>query len=225
MTPAQANEARFLAACAHGQDDSAVLALYTRLVRGNVRSLVQGILPRTAHALAARLESEVAAFLHERGAKTPHARDVPFELVAHCGARWEPWLHELARLELAEFRVSYAERGAAEARGELALDAPLALCTPLVLESFAFAVQADDPTAPDAHALLLYRDADEHVRTLRLTPMAHALLLDALAGASLQSALASAAAHCGLELDAASLESTARFLDDLSERGIVRGAA
>ena len=225
MTPAQANEARFVDACAHGVAAGPVFALYRRLVRGNVLTLMRGVLPRTSEALGDRLDAEVAAFLHERGARTPHARDVPFELVAHCGSRWQPWLHDLARLELTEFRVSYAARDGADARGELTMGAPLALRGPLALETFEHAVQADDPSAPEPHTLLFYRDAEEDVRTLRLTPMAHALLAGALAGASLQSALVSAAATCGLALDETTLGSTAHFLDDLTERGIVLGAA
>lgn len=225
MTAARNNEARFVAACAQGHHAGPVFALYRRLVRGNVSGVFRGVLPRTADAIAERLDADVDVFLAGHGARTAHARDVPFELVAQVAERWEPWVQELARLELAEFRASYAERTEAACAGDLALDAPLALRGPLAIETFEFAVQAEDATVRDPHALLLYRDAAEDVRTLRLTAVAHGLLSRALSGAVLQDALTEAVHAAGLALDETILGSTAHFLDDLTERGIVLGAA
>lgn len=225
MSAARDNERRFYHACTQEAAElPPVLALYRRLVHGNVSSVLRGVLPRTAGALAHRLEAEVDAFLRERGPATPHVRDVPFELVALRSHGWDAWTCELSRLELAEFRIGYAERSAPTVAGPLAMEAPIALCGPLALERFAWSVQASEPTA-DPHALLFYRDADEQVRTLRLSAMAQVLLREALAGQTLQHALVTAAAEAGLVLDPPTLTSTARFLDDLSERGVVLGAA
>lgn len=219
------NERRFVAACTDAEPPrSPVLALYRRLVRGNVTGVVHGVLPRTAAALGVRLEEAVDEFLRLQGPRTPHLRDVPGELVACVGARWPLSTRELARLELTEFHISYAERCSPPVAGPLAMDAALAFAGPLALEAFGHAVQ-DDPTVVDPHALLFYRDASEHVRTLRLTPMAQVLVREALAGETMQHALITATTECGLALDETTLTSTARFLDDLSERGVLLGAA
>lgn len=221
---ARAHERRLHdACCGDGSDLPPRLALYRRLVRGNLLGVMQGVLPRTSHALGETLSLAVDRLLRAGGPRTPHLRDVPAEIVLLARADWTPWQDELARFELAEFRVSYQARELPVVTGALALDAPLALAGPLALESFTLAVQ--EPRArPDAHTLLFYRDADERVRTLRLTPMAAALLREVLAGSSVHHALSIAASECGLALDEPTLTSTAAFFDDLSERGVLLGA-
>lgn len=224
MTEARDNERRFVAACTGRGAISPVLALYRRLVRGNVLGVVRGVLPRTVRGLGERLEAEVERFLRDRGPATHHVRDVPAELVACVASQWPPALRDLARFELTEFEISYAPRTAPDVLGDLSMTAPLALRGPLALESFAYAVQTET-LPPDPHGVLFYRDDDERVRTLRLSPMAHVLLREALAGARFDHALLTAASECSTSLDEVALASTARFLDDLSERGILLGAA
>ena len=222
MTPAQQNEARFLAAF-RGAPDDPVLALYKRLVHGNVLGVLRGVLPRTAAARGPLLASDVDTFLRGAGPRTAHVRDVPAELVRSADA-WPAWVRELARFELVDFETSYATRGTPAAHGEIALDAPLVFREPVRLESFELAVQTE-PQRRDPHALLFYRDDDDAVRTLRLSPMAAVMTARALTGETMQSALIAAATAVGLQLDEDTLASAARFLDDLSERGVLLGGA
>ena len=224
MSAARTNERRFVEACTGSEPPaSPVLALYRRLVRGNVLGVVRGVLPRTALARGDGLELDVDAFLRTRGPTTPHVRDVPAELVACVAHAWEPALRELARFELVSFQIGYAPRAEPEVHGEIAMDRALALRGPLALEAFDHAVQGDGASS-DPHALLFYRDESENVRILRLSPMAHVLVQEALTGARFDRALTAAAAACELALDETTLASTARFLDDLAERGILLGA-
>lgn len=209
-------------------------ALVRRLVLSNLRSVLHGVLPRTVDALGARFEEDLTWFLRERGPRTPHVRDVPAEFARAIEARWRAadltWIAELARFEHTDFRASFAPRSEGVpsddvVRGELTLDAPLALRGPLLLESFTYAVQEDDAARADPHTLLWYRDDAELARTLRLTPMAAALMRRWMAGECLQDAMVAAATEIGVTLDEPTLTRAAHFLDDLCARGIVLGAA
>ena len=227
------------------------LAVYRRLIRNNLVEVVRRMLPRTrARMNAARagaFDATVDAFLEEAAPRTHYLRDVPRELLAWAIPRWRsraelpPGLGDIAAHELVHFEVAAAPaRGDREANtasgvpepGDVALDRPLAFAEAKRLVRYAHAVhelpgEVDDRTTPPARdvSLLVYRDADHHVRFLELTPLASAILERLFDGEALGQAIAPACAALGVALDAAILADTARLLADLGERGVLLGAA
>jgi hypothetical protein len=218
------------------------LGLYRMLVRHNVSSVIRGVLDRTCARLERRAPSEldraIHAFLEECGPKTPHIRDVPAEFFAFIAPEWErslnvpPWLVDLARLELADFRVSTAVGAQAPSElSELSSERRLVFSSPLELVRVGWAVHEittvpleGDPPARHV-ALLAYRDAEHRSRFLELSALAAAIIERLLDGEPLRHAIASACDAERFSVDDAVLASTATLLSDLGERGILLGAA
>ncbi|MBI4950715.1 MAG: hypothetical protein HY908_01665 [Myxococcales bacterium] len=219
--------------------DGRRLGVYRALARAEVGATVAELLPRTAARLGPKLAASVGAYLDAGLPRSRFVRDVPFELVRAVGAAWarDPdlptWLPELARFELVRFRAGAAPR---DPRGpsDLGLEPALGvrLCPTLCPCAFEHAVHRlpEDPadrSEPDATATALacYRDADNDVVVLALSPLGLALLARlALAGEPLGTAVAGACADVGTPLGPAPLDELARLLADLAARGVVLGA-
>lgn len=217
------------------------LALYRKLVRGNVVGVCEAILERgfahlEAHAKGA-WDAAVDAYLEASGPRTPHLRDVPSELVPvllprlASDRRVPPYVAELFVLELAEFRVGAApDEPTREGLGDVAADAGVVLRGPSARLVCAHAVHLAtvDPSAPPPPVpthLFVHRDAAHEVRVVVLTPFADALLVRLLAGDTLGAAIAGAAAAHGTALTEGLLNEVAKWLADFGERGILLGAA
>lgn len=217
------------------------LGLYRRLVRLNVTGVVTTMLARTRARLEARapdeFEKTMTAFLDEVGPRTPHLRDIPSEFLRFAAPRWRsagnvaPWLVDYAELELVDFTISVAPKFQPPSRlAEVTVDRPLVFAEPKRLVRLGWAVHelsdSDLSQEPRSRsiALLVYRDADHRSRFLELTPLAAAILERLFDGSALGAAMVSACEAESHPLDDSVLGSTARWLAELAERGVLLGA-
>lgn len=214
------------------------LLVYRSLVRNGLENVVRDFLPRTVARLGeAGFERWLGAWLHDAPPRSRFLRDTPGELVAwslESGAPLPAWLVELARLECLEAEVAAAVDPPAppDLVPELVLDQPLVFSGALRLASFGHAVHelpiaTDDRSTPVevATALLVYRDATHHVRTLALSPLGHALLRGLIEEAQTVAEAIPAAARVADEpLGDALLGRISVLLADLAERGVLRGS-
>ncbi|MDB4994309.1 MAG: hypothetical protein JWM74_1741 [Myxococcaceae bacterium] len=216
--------------------DGRRLLAYRLLVRNNLAGVVFKMMARTRARAPIAFDRTFVQFLDEVGPKSHYLRDVPHELFAWARARWEadatlpPYLVDLAAYELAEYAVSAAEEPAPPVLIDVALDRAIAFAAHARFARYRFAVHTlpDDPadaTVPEQRdvALVLYRDADEALASLELSPLHAAAIERLLAGDVLEAALRSAAAAQGVALDDAVLVSFAEVITELGERGVVLG--
>jgi hypothetical protein len=214
------------------------LSLYRRLVRNNLTGVTEKMLGRTRARMDAVapgvFDESFAAFLDQIGPRTHYLRDVPADFLGWAEPRWRTrmdlpaWLVDLARHELVEFSVAAAEDSTDAARvTEIAPDRPLVIAASARLMRYAFAVHELPPDASDRSepaprptSLLLYRDEENAVRSVELTPFAAAIVERLLGGAALLDAVRDGATDIKGSPDVLDV---ARFLADLAERGIVLG--
>ncbi len=216
--------------------DGGRLLAYRLLVRNNLAGVVFKMMSRTRARAEAAFDATFVQFLDEVGPKSHYLRDLPHELFAWARPRWEkdpslpPYLVDLAAYELAEYAVSAAWDPSPPALVDLALDRGIAFAAHARLTRYRFAVHTlpDDPadaTIPEHRdvALVLYRDADEALASLELSPL-HAMAIERLfAGDALETGLRAATAFHEIALDDALLASFAQVIADLGERGVVVG--
>ncbi|MGO8999349.1 MAG: putative DNA-binding domain-containing protein [Polyangiaceae bacterium] len=219
------------------------LSLYRRLVRNNLTGVTEKILKRTrarVNALAAgSFDASFASFLDQVGPRTHHLRDVPGEFLDWVEPQWRAragawgdlpaWVADLARHELVEFQVAAAAVSKEPARvTEIAAGRPLVFAEAVRLMQYAFAVHElpldiDDRSepSPSPTSLLVYRDGENVVQVLALSPFAAAITRRLLGGAPLLDAVRDAATDVGAS---PGVLDVSRFLADLGERGILLGA-
>ena len=214
------------------------LRLYRKLVRHNVVSVIEMMLPATTKRLDAvrygEMTRTIDAFMHDAGPKTPHLRDVPSEFLAFAAPRWRAdarlprWIADHAELELLDFTIGVAPRpGEPPPLVDVDAERPLVFQPPIALVRLQFAVNglAEDAEPEERPvAILVYRDADHASRFLELTPLAAAILERLIAGAALGEAMTSASRDLGYAMDESVLSGAARLLADLGERGVLLGA-
>jgi uncharacterized protein len=217
------------------------LAVYRRLVRNGLSTVVLRMLPLTRARLNAacngRFDSDFARFVDDVGPRTHYVRDVPGEFFAWADPRWRAdpkvpaYLPYLAAHELAHFSIaaSDAEEGP-PSLGEVALDRPLAFSCTTRLLAYDWAVHElpadeasrDEPAHRDVR-LLGYRDASHAVRWLELTPLAASILGRLVSGEPLGAAVERACEERGTSPTSV-LEGIVKLLADLGTRGVVLGA-
>lgn len=211
--------------------------IYRSLVRRGLADMLRFELPRTAAHLGARWDRDVGRFLDATLPRSRYLRDIASELVAHVGPSWEqdpevpPFVGDLARWELLAFEVANAPDDPPSSEPtSAALDRGVTFSASMRLFHAAHAVHllpedaaSTEPPAAQPTALCVYRDADFDMRTLSLTPSAADILARLAAGASLGEAVSRAADSRGVALDGVFLQGAARLLEDLAERGVVRG--
>jgi hypothetical protein len=232
---------------AHGvaeEDVAAILAspprllLYRRLVRNNLTGVTEKMLARTRARLEeispGAFDASFDAFLDAVGPRTHYLRDVPGEFLSWVEERWRAqadlprWIADLAKHELAHFQVAAAEVATTEPRvTEIAPDRGLVFAEHARLARFDFAVHAlprdaSDRTEPAERptSLVLYRDEDDAVQELEVTPLGAVTLRRLLGGETIASAVQGATAEVARTpevLDVAAL------LADLAERGVILG--
>jgi hypothetical protein len=218
------------------------LAIYRRLVRHNVLTIIDTMLEQTRMRLEARVPGEMdktaAMFLDEVGPRTAHLRDVPSEFLAYAAPRWRDdarlprWIVDHAELELSEFTIGVAPRPLPPPPlGEVTADRPLVFGEPKRIVHLGWAVhtmpRGDAHAEPEARAvsILVYRDPQHQSRFLELSPLAAAILERLFAGDPLAQAIGAACAAKEHPLDDAVLAGAAHLLADLGERGVLLGAA
>jgi hypothetical protein len=235
MSPSLAQVERSLVETIRSPEGSGI---YRKLVRRGLAHMLCFMLPRTAAHLGPRWDRDVARFLDERLPRSHYLRDVAFELFEHAAPGWQgdpsvpPYVIELARHELLAFEVANApDDPPPSAAAPLTLDRGVAFLSSMRLVRHAHAVHllvanegSLDPPAAEPTALCLYRDAEHEIRSLVLTPSAAQILERLRAGAALGEAVSGAAAALGCALDEPFLQGAARLLEDLGERGVVRGS-
>lgn len=209
--------------------DAPKLAIYRQLVRGNLRSVTEQMMPRTIELLGAAFDETFDRFLAQIGPRTHYLRDVPHEFLAFAAPLLEDspaipaWACDLGRWELAHFAVAAAPKKEHAEPKDLALDRPVLFDDAIRLLHLRFSVH-EDPIEARAADLLLYRDAEHAVRTLELSPLASALVERLLRGELLSEATKGACADVACDLDAELLASIARLLADFAERGFLLGS-
>jgi uncharacterized protein len=218
------------------------LALYRRLVRTNLLGVTSRMVPRTRARLNACADGEFDtsfdAFLADAPPTTHYLRDVPAEFVDWVAPRWgkDPrvpsYAADLARHELVYFQIAVAPHlTKPPSVSELSLERRLVFTPARRLVRYAHAVHTlpggeDDRTEPERRevCLLVYRDEQNDVRLLELTPLAALIAEEVLAARPLGQAVANACATLGTTVTPEVLSSTARMLADWGERGILLGA-
>ena len=217
------------------------LLVYRRLVRGGVASAIRTQMPRAAARLGDRFDRLVDAFFEARAPRSRYLRDVPFEFLDFASpaiardAAVPAFVLELARHELSVYASGSAPDappGARRGAGDLALDRGAVFDPSVRLARYAFAVHelSEDPDARDTPRsadtrLLAYRDGDDIVRFLSLSPLAAEAVQRLLDGATLREAIEAACVVAGVALDDAVLAGAGAVLEDLGARGALLGAA
>jgi hypothetical protein len=214
------------------------LLVYRDLVRGTLRDALELSIPRSIARLGASFSEHFEDFLALRGSSSHYLRDVTGEFLSFCAEAWAndarvpSYLLDLARHEALHIEIAAAAREPLRhAAKALDLDAPLEFVRAVRRMHYAYAVHrlpeaVEDRSEPERLTtdLLVYRSPDHEVRYLELTPLAAAILDRLLSGATLRDSVEGAAAAHGARLEPLLLESTARLLADLSERGVLLGA-
>jgi uncharacterized protein (UPF0276 family) len=217
------------------------LLVYRAIVRDTLADTMRKQIPRTVARLGPGWRPWVDRFCDDELPRSLLIRDAPYELVAWALERWQedasvpPYLGDLARFELLEFEVLTAERAPwGHAAVEEGLDVARAVRFDGTtrLGRFAHAVHElvdaeGDRTEPSLAPtrLLLYRDRDNELRNLALSPLAASLLARLLFDArALGDALREACAEHGVVLDAPVVDGTTHLFADLAERGVLLGS-
>ncbi len=225
-----------------GRDATAIrrdfprLLVYRTLARGTLRSALELAIPRTMARLGPLFDEYFARFLTERGPRTHYLRDVTTELLDFCAPLWprDPrvpaWALDLARHEALSIVVASSPDARATASLELAPESCLVFSPSLVVARYEHAVHRlpeneADRSEPvrEPTALAVYRDANDDVRYLELSPLAATMLDALLAGAALGQAVVLACESFGVPTSPSVLDGTSRLLADLSERGALLG--
>lgn len=235
-------ESRALALCFAAEVSDAELAeignadrwrTYRNMVRARLRKVCANAFPRALDAMGEeRFDALFVAWLAEAGVTHRYFREVPIGFLEHASpalANAEPWLLDLARYELATWRVKLVDDRDEPEVVEIDFDRPIALNVALeVLETSHEVHQPIDGHAYPAERsrYAIYRAADFRAVTMILTPMAHALLSAWCADSSktLTEQVQHVTAARGRAVDARFVDGLSTMLADFIERGIVRGS-
>jgi hypothetical protein len=235
-------EALFARICfARDEKPTGPLAIYRRLVRSGLASVVFKLLPRARARMNREhddaFDKAFVAFLDEAGPRTHYMRDVPGEIVTWAEKFWKDsnvaskWI-ELALYEAALFAVESAPDDSEATLREIDLARALIFSNAIRVLSLEHAVHElpenpEDRSDPERRSasLLIYRDAENDVTELELTPFFARLVRACVGGSSLKDGLAQSARAEKLSVDDKLLADVAQFLADLGERGVLRGGA
>ncbi|MGH7270591.1 MAG: HvfC family peptide modification chaperone [Polyangiaceae bacterium] len=215
------------------------LAVYRSLVQNGLKAVIARVLPLTRARMDSqhpgRFDGDVARFLSEIGPRTHYLRDVPSEFLAWALPRWrtsgavQGYLPDLATHEAAYFAVSASENAPASPAGEVDLRSPVAFTSSMARVHYAWAVHelsVDEGTALPVRRdvrLLGYRDADNVVHWLELTPLADSIVRRLASGETLGDAVTRACTDHDTAPASVS-DAIARLMTDLSERGVLLGS-
>lgn len=210
------------------------MAVYEGLVFQRLRGFLDRCFPVARATLGeARWTRLCRAFLRDWRCATPWFREIPQEFLAYLdsGACRQPlprWFGDLARYEWAELAVDVMDVALPTHRPDGDLFDGVPLTNPALLSlAFAWPVQRIGPDCrprhPEAAHLVVYRDADEAVRFMVLSP-ASARLLALLDGErSGRQALDALAMELGRPADAAFMDFGRHSLAELRQHGVLLG--
>jgi len=212
------------------------LSVYRTLARGTLTGALGLAIPRTKARLGPLFDEYFARFLDERGPRTHYLRDVTTELLDFCAPLWprDPrvpaWALDLARHEALSIVVASSDDAQAAASPELDVESKLLFSPSLVVARYDHAVhrlsESEDDRGEPEHAptaLAAYRDANDDVRYLELSPLAATILEALLSGTPLGRAVACACEAAGIEPGPTVVDGTSRLLSDLADRGALLG--
>ncbi|MFK8000680.1 MAG: putative DNA-binding domain-containing protein [Polyangiales bacterium] len=199
---------------------------YRRMVRTRLTGVVRTALPRTCELLGDEFAKKVAAWFAEHPPASRIFHRVPSEFARFVLPALPAPQSDLLRFELAVWSL----RAVVEERPpvtELSFEAPIALQSALEIIHLTHSshLKGDDAFNPGPVCLLLYRNDEHRVMTLRINPVAEALLRAWMEPhESLASAVRAAAANVNATMGTKFMDSLGGLLADYLQRGIVLGS-
>lgn len=204
------------------------MAVYEALFFNNIEGFISGAFP-VLHRLieATRWQRLVRSFIAEHRCASPYFLEISQEFlvwlqqgyVAEAGD--PPFILELAHYEWVELALDVSEAEVPE-QGWSPLAWPLAYQWPVQRIGADFQ-SAEPPSEPTC--LLVWRDAQDKVRFMQLSPFAYQLAARLQASEALEAALHALAQQHGLNADSGYFSNAQTLLDDWQRQGIWFGPA
>ncbi|MEM9067638.1 MAG: putative DNA-binding domain-containing protein [Myxococcota bacterium] len=212
--------------------DAARWRIYRTMVRARLKRVCESALPRSVNALGADpFDALFVAWLDEAPPRERFFRAVPAEFLAHSLPKLQdgpPWLADLARFEIATWKVKYADDAGAPATTEIAFDKAPVLTPALALLDVGWAVhkkRKEHDYAEGPQHLCIYRNAKHQAVTMELNPLARDLVTSWRFGDTTLTERVQAVAQAReTRIDERFIESLSAMLADFLERGIVLGS-
>ncbi len=199
------------------------MAIYEALFFNNIEGFISGAFP-VLHRLIepSRWQRLVRSFIAEHQARTPYFLQISQEFLAWLQQGYvaeagdPPFMLELAHYEWVELALDVSEAEPAE-QGWSPLAWPLAYQWPVQRIGVDY-----QPTTPPAEptCLLVWRDGQDKVRFMQLSPFAYQLAARLQAGEAAEPALLALAQQHGLVADTAYFNNAQIVLDDWKNQGI-----
>ncbi len=199
------------------------MAVYEALFFNNIEGFISGAFP-VLHRLieADRWQRLVRSFIAEHQAHTPYFLQISQEFLAWLQQGYvaeagdPPFMLELAHYEWVELALDVSE-AELPAQGWSPLAWPLAYRWPVQRIGADF-----QPSEPEAEptCLLVWRDGQDKVRFMQISPFAYQLAARLQAGEAADAALLALAQQHGLTADTQYFNNAQSLLDDWQRQGI-----
>lgn len=199
------------------------MAVYEALFFNNIEGFISGAFP-VLHRLteASRWQRLVRRFIAEHRCVSPYFLEISQEFLAWLQQGYvaestdPPFILELAHYEWVELALDVSEAEVPE-QGWSPLAWPLAYQWPVQQIGVDFQ-PAEPPSEPTC--LLVWRDGQDAVRFMQLSPFAYQLAVRLQTGEALQAALPGLAQQHGLKADSGYFSNAQALLDDWQRQGI-----
>lgn len=199
------------------------MAVYEALFFNNIEGFISGAFP-VLHRLieARRWQRLVRSFIAEHQAHTPYFLQISQEFLAWLQQGYvaeagdPPFILELAHYEWVELALDVSE-------AELPAQGWSPLAWPLAYQWPVQRIGADfQPTEPDAEptCLLVWRDGQDKVRFMQISPFAYQLAARLQAGEAADAALLALAQQHGLSADTQYFNNAQTLLDEWQRQSI-----
>ena len=210
------------------------MAVYEALLFNNLRGFLDRCFPVARACLGEERWTRLCrAFFRDWACRSPWFREIPREFVDYlgsaCRAPLPRWFADLARYEWAELAVDVMDvtPPAVDGAGDLLEGMPVVNPAALQVAS-EWPVQrigpAFRPRRPAPVNLLVYRDREDEVRFMALSPASARLLALLDGGVSGREAIVRLAGELGRPADAAFVEFGRENLEALRQAGVILGA-
>ncbi|MDZ4337526.1 MAG: putative DNA-binding domain-containing protein [Pseudomonas sp.] len=201
------------------------MAVYEALFFNNIEGFISGAFP-VLHRLieANRWQRLVRSFIAEHQARTPYFLQISQEFLAWLQQGYvaeagdPPFILELAHYEWVELALDVSE-AELPAQGWSPLAWPLAYQWPVQRIGSDF--QPSEPPA-EPTCLLVWRDGQDKVRFMQISPFAYQLAARLQAGETADAALSAMAQQHGLKADNAYFNNAKTLLEEWHKQGIWR---